>query len=321
VHKGRVLSFSHFVSGGSILSPPPKKPYTKQWLSYSDQVSQLVSRGLVVPDPLAAAKLLSHISYYRFSGFCLAFESARHTFVAGTTFQDVVEAYQFDCDLRELLTDAVEMVEIDLRTATAYQFGKTRGVFGHRNQANFFGFNGHPEWLEKLREEARRSSELFITHFRNTYTEFPDLPIWVAVEIMSFGNLSRMFSALQRVDQAAIAKRYGLQVTDLGPIIHHLVYIRNLCAHHSRIWDRVWAIKPSLPRGQYWQPPHITGNDRVYSTALLAYHLMKCCPDKSPVVIRWRDRLHVLFTNPPKAVGAEAKLGLVSGWKTNPLWK
>jgi len=72
------------------------QPYRKGWLSYADQVQLLQHRGLVVSDLRKAEQFLSHLNYYRFSGYCLAFESQRHTFVAGTTFEQIVDAYQFD---------------------------------------------------------------------------------------------------------------------------------------------------------------------------------------------------------------------------------
>ena len=93
----------------------------------TDQVALLQSRGLVVADIPASLTFLSHLSYYRFSGYCLAFEDQRHQFGAQTTFEQVVAAYQFDLKLRDLLTEALEVVEVDLRAAIAYEFGRTYG--------------------------------------------------------------------------------------------------------------------------------------------------------------------------------------------------
>jgi len=105
------------------------------------------------------------------------------------------------------------------------------------------------------------AAEAFLAHinyYRSTYAQFPDLPIWMAMEVTSFGALSKMYKGMLRPDQRTIARRYGLQAADLVTILHHLVYIRNLCAHPSRLWDRLWAIKPSLPKARAWQPPHVT---------------------------------------------------------------
>src|SRR5690606_4469614 len=124
-------------------------------------------------------QFLSHLNYYRFSGYCLAFESQRHPFNGTTTFEDVVAAYHFDLILRDLLTEALEVVEVDLRAAIAYTFGQQNGAFGHVDPTNFFRQFKHKQWLDGLRHEATRSRELFIQHFQRTYDEFPDLPVWI----------------------------------------------------------------------------------------------------------------------------------------------
>jgi abortive infection bacteriophage resistance protein len=215
--------------------PPAKPAFNKPWLSHADQVALLQKRGLIVTDPAAAVAFLSHANYYRFSGYCLAFESARHSFVPNTTFEQIQNAYEFDWTLRDLITEALEVIELDVRTAVAYHFGRVHGAFGHTQATHFFARFKHQAWLDRLREEARRSKELFVTHYQATYAGFPDLPIWIATEIMSFGALSQMFQGMLRPDQKVVASRYGRQPRDLASWIHHMVYVRMLCAHHSRL--------------------------------------------------------------------------------------
>ena len=123
----------------------PRPSYQKPWLSHADQVAQLVSRGLTVADPAAAEQFLSHVNYYRFSGYCLAFEQPRHSFPKGVTFEDITGAYAFDVVLRDLLTEALEVIEIDVRAYLAYHFGQSYGAFGHTNPANFFGRFDHDD--------------------------------------------------------------------------------------------------------------------------------------------------------------------------------
>jgi len=138
-----------------------KIPYQKPWRSCADQVALLAQRGLVIADVPAAEQFLAHLNYYRFSGYCLAFEPQRHAFLAGTTFEQVVAAYQFDLTLRHLLTEALETIEVDLRTAVAYSFGRKYDAFGHTNPNHFFSRFRHQEWLDRLHDEVDRSSELF----------------------------------------------------------------------------------------------------------------------------------------------------------------
>lgn len=305
----------------SASSATPRPSYQKPWLPHPDQVALLVGRGLSVPDPATAERFLTHVNYYRFSGYCLAFEEKRHTFLPDATFADIKGAYDFDVILRDLLTEALEVIEIDVRAYLAHHFGKRHGAFGHTDAAKFFQRFDHADLMVRLHEETDRSSELFIKHFRRTYAEYPDLPVWMLTEVMSFGTLTRMFRGMVRDDQRVVSSRYTLQPSIFGPILLHLVYVRNLCAHHSRLWDRVWSIKPTLPNGPLWKAPIIPGNDRLYSTLCLIQHLLNRCPAIGSFAPDWRDRLHALLATPPNTPHALACMGMPTTWTTHPIWK
>lgn len=304
----------------SALPPNPWPPYQKPWLSHADQVAKLVSRGLTVADPAVAERFLSHVNYYRFSGYCLAFEQPRHSFPQGVTFEDITGAYAFDVALRDLLTEALEVIEIDVRAWLAYHFGQTHGAFGHTDPVNFFAKFDHADLMDRLQEEADRSSELFIKHFRSKYAEYPNLPVWMLTEVMSFGTLTRMFRGMNRRDQQAVSSRYGLQALTFGTVLLHLVYVRNLCAHHSRLWDRVWSIKANLPQGKMWQPPIMPGNDRLFSTVCLIQHLLNRCPAIGNFATEWRGRLHPLLHTPPNTPLALSYMGMPQSWDQHPVW-
>lgn len=170
-------------------------PYPKKWISIQEQIDKLKQAGLSIGDEVAAEAFLKHINYYRFSGYALAFEQKRHHFLPGTSFQKIREAYEFDRALRDLFTESIEVIELDLRTNMAYSLGQKYGPFGHVNVGNFFRQFSHQGWLDKLHEETERSSELFVVHYKNKYQEYPNLPIWVAMEIMSLERFRRCMEA------------------------------------------------------------------------------------------------------------------------------
>ena len=307
------------VFGGLInLSQLPS--FNKPWLSWTDQLTLLEQRGLVVVDRQSALDFLAHVNYYRFSGYCLAFEAQRHQFVAGTTFEQVHLAYEFDRILRDLVTEALEVIEIDLRTAVAHHYGHAHGAFGHVSAGQFHRGFQHGFWLQKLRDETSRSQELFVKHFRRSYSQYPDLPVWIATEIMSFGSLSRMFSGMLKPDQTVIAHRYGLQVDVMKSWMHHMVYVRNVCAHHARLWDRAWAIKPILPFGKNWQMPAVPGNDRLFATLLALRWMLRRCRAAHPLDTEWRDRVTAHLAALPEVLDPESLIGLGPNWQDNFLW-
>jgi abortive infection bacteriophage resistance protein len=299
----------------------PLPPYQSPWLSYADQVTRLAQRGLSIPDPAVAERFLAHVNYYRFSGYCRAFERQRNAFLPGVTFDDIVGAYAFDAVLRDLLTEALEVIEIDFRACLAYRFGQNHGAFGHIDTANFFAKFNHTEWLARLHEEIARSSEPFIADFRRSYAEYPDLPVWMLTEVIPFGPLTRMFRGMFRRDQDAVCSRYGFQASIFGAILLHMAYVRNLCAHHAQLWDRVWSIRPTLPLGKMWRAPAVLGNDRLFSTLCLIQRLLKACPATGNFATDWRDRLHPLLAKPPNTPLALGRMGMPANWNQHPVWK
>ena len=296
--------------------------YTKTWLSVSDQLARLENRGLAIQDRGAASDFLGHLNYYCFVGYGLAFEQARHSYLSGITFEQIREAYEFDRTLRDLFTESIELIELDLRAATAHFFSKAHGPFGHTNPAVFFNGNRHYDWLVEIRKESGRATDIFVKHHEATYKEFPDLPIWVATEIMSFGALSKMIQCMVKNDQKPISGRYGLQPDTLVSFVHHLVYIRNLCAHHARLWDRVWAIAPRLPAGNMWQPPLLPQNTRLFSSLLVQAVFLRNIRAEKDFIRDWKQRVQALIVSRlPACPDPLTKMGLPDGWQDHPLWK
>lgn len=307
-----------------ISGPPPKVPYTKPWLSVADQVKKLESRGLLVTDHADAEIFLTHINYYRFTGYCLAFENPRHVFPAGVTFDHVKASCEFDASLRDLLNEALEIIEIDLRTVVAHYFGHKYGAFGHTDPTHFHPqFDKkitHDNWLDEIHKEATRSKELFIKHFKQKYTQYPDLPVWVVTEIMTFGTLARMIRAMHKADRQNVAAKYGVPAKVLFSLALHLNYVRNLCAHHSRLWDRKWSIQSDLPDEPDWQNANAVSNQRLFATLLLVRKMMLRSPHIKTDADQWRDRVTNLMNAPPAVANAAALMGLTANWQTHAVW-
>lgn len=310
-----------------------KVPYSKKWLPIDVQLQRLADAGLKIEDCAEAEDFLRHLNYYRFSGYGLAFEAKRHHFYPGTTFGQIRQAYEFDRALRDLVYESMEVIELDVRTSVAYSFGETYQAFGHADAANFYTaikhagstdaedtFN-HKQWYGSLRAEIKRSSEKFVKHFENTYVEFPDLPIWVATETMSFGTLSRMIEGMKKTDVKRIASRYKLQPLDFVSALHHLVYVRNLCAHHSRLWDREWSIKPDLPPGKAWNPPLLPSNGHLFASLLLQRKILDHCTAEETFTREWSSRVRQLIdSDTPRCPDALGRMGLTENWKEHPIW-
>ena len=316
-----------------------KTPYPKGWIDYGAQVEKLKRRGLAIPDEALARRFLSYSNYYRFTGYCLRFQhmenqTGERIFNRGVSFSDVMDLYRIDRELRDCIADALETVEISFRSAVAYNFAASHGAFGHTIRDNFdrrfvarpSDANGrllpsrYDEWHDALVNETKRSNELFVKHFEKRYSQFPDLPIWTALEICSFGTLSRMFANMLRVDMRPIAAHYSLQASTLDSWIHTFVYVRNICAHHSRLWDKTFAISPQLPPGKMWDAVRPFSN-RLYAIAMLLNWMLAHDSVDDKVHADWKCRLErIMRSFADRFPALLGHTGFPSDWETNNVW-
>lgn len=294
-------------------------PFNKPPLAFKEQLELLKKRGLQVDDPSFAIQCLQHHNYYRLSAyrFPLAQKGNPDQFADLTTFDDLWELYCFDRDLRLLVMEAVKRVEISVRTNIAYTLAHRYGPFAYENSTFFADQARHAEWLARFDEEQSRSKEVFTQHYREKYA-LKRPPVWAACEIMSFGALSKLYANIKAdKTRKEIAAVYGLMPTVMKSFLLHAVYIRNICAHHSRLWNRQFIITVSLPRKNpacLIKSLNPSSDRLLYNTlTLLTYMLQVIDPDSG-----WRLRLLELLEKPLFPVTQH--MGFPDAWEERPLW-
>lgn len=174
------------------------------------------------------------------------------------------------------------------------------------------------KWIENLsalEREVKRSSEIFIKHFREKYSEVLP-PAWAVCEVMSFGLLSRWYADLKPMNiRTAIASAYSLDEGTLKSWLHHLTTVRNLCAHHARVWNKEFTLTPQAPRNKPvgLRGEWVTESRRLFNTLLLMDHLISIiAPDQK---FAWKIRsLLESHKIAPRAMGFPA------GWDSNARW-
>ena len=297
--------------------------YQKQALTFEVQLDLLVERGLAVPNREHALSQLSSISYYRLSAYWYPYrtrdEEGKLTsnITQGTSFDDVIRLYEFDRHLRLLIMDAIERVEVHIRTQITYHLGHSYGAFGHTDPGNFHPNFNHGNWLSKLEYEAGRSSDAFIDHYQRNYQGFPTLPIWMTTEIMSFGSLSFCYTGMKNDDKKQIARKYNLHYKRLKDWLHKLTYIRNVCAHHSRVWNRKLAISPESVRDPQWNAPITPSKDRVFYILLMLRYLLRASKNGDD----WAAQCTNLIEPIAQEDRFRVSMGLPENWKEHPIWK
>jgi len=205
--------------------------------------------NLYISDLDSSTILITDRTFTTICAYWHPFKQPNNTFLPNTQFETVWQRYRFNRLLRLAVMDAIERVEVGVRTALVHDLAMRLGAFAHVDHKNFphASPDKHAHFLEELRKEALKSSEVFAQHFQATYDEFPDLPIWAVCETMTFGSMLTLFNMSERGTRNSIARRFGLHGPVLQSWLHTLSYVRNICAHHARLWNRELAIRPALP--------------------------------------------------------------------------
>jgi abortive infection bacteriophage resistance protein len=249
--------------------------YTKLALSFPQQIALLESRDLIIPDHAAAMAALGNVSYYRLSAYFKPFIMPQsEKFAAGTTFQQIWDLYAFDRELRFLFREPLECIELHFRTRITYELAMRGGAFAHTRADLFVPEFDHVEFLRVQGDVERKTTVQFAKHFRSKYHEEPRLPVWMATELMSFGTLSWLFPSLREDVQRAISKTFGVDRAVIKTWLECLAYIRNVCAHHSRLWNKELAIRPVIPRERSRWPYPLHDNKRCYVIILLLQDML-----------------------------------------------
>lgn len=295
--------------------------FNKPSKSIPDQIVLLQERGMVIENAQQATWALSHISYYRLRAYWLYYEadpeSGNHAFKNGTTLEAVLALYEFDRRLRLLLMDALERIEVAARGAWAHQMAMVYGPHGYLNAALYPRVDRFQANLAQLQSEYDRSHDVFVDHYKRTYDNPSLPPVWMAAEFISFGLLSKFFSALGgRADRKAIARRIGFDDRVFQGLMHHLATVRNICAHHSRLWNRRFTV--TFPIAQ--TPANLAetidpeADRKLYNTLSMLLHSMRVVAPESD----WPHRLACLIAENP--TGDFAAMGFPDDWRERPLW-
>lgn len=295
--------------------------YEKPALTLDAQVEQLIRRGMI-GDPEKMQRRLGVVSYYRLSGYWFHRKTTDDTFKPGTTFEVAWKQYIFDRKLRLLLMDAIERIEVALRTQFAYHHSHAHGAFGYSTDATSLpGLSPikRVEQLKRVHEEVKRSRELFASHFRDKYGDSHDYPpLWIATETLSFGCVLGLWQASTSDVKNKIAAIFGVSDQVLRTWFWTLNEVRNVCAHHGRLWNRVLGNKPKIPYAKHhpaWHQPSPVSNDRVYSAFSIAAHsLTRIAPHSS-----WHRRVRTLVEG-ASAVAPLANMGFPPDWLQSALW-
>ncbi len=294
--------------------------YSKVPFTLEEQADQLLQRGLSADRALLIDRL-SVVNYYRISGYLFPFRNEDDTFQTGTSLDCVWRRYTFDRHLRLLTMDAIERVEVSVRTAMAYEHAHACGPFGYTVPANLPNLSRDEfgRFLSGIIGESNRSKETFIKHFNEKYGDqhgWP--PIWMASELMTMGTTLNFYRGVDASIQQKVAQRYNQHDTVLRSWLRSLHAMRNGCAHHARLWNRVLGVPPKIPhikKNPDWHTPIAIDSSRVFAILTVLRYLLAIIAPQSC----WPQRLKNLLDSYPDIPLQD--MGFPPSWEECPLWK
>ena len=296
--------------------------YSKETYSIDQQIDQLKERGLSIDNEDFAKHFLQHISYYRLAGYWwpMQEDKVNHIFKKGSRFEDVIRLYNFDRELRILLFDIIEKIEISLRSKMIYHLSHEFGPWWFQNIELFSDSQALIKTLSTMQEEIDRSKDIFIKEHKKKYKDdlrFP--PSWKTLELTSFGSLSKLYGNLKNniKSKDIIAEEFGaVNHIYLPSWLQSIAQIRNYCAHHSRLWNKnIPAVPKLLSKPPFaWVKDVPSNPQKIYQhLCIMRYMLNIIEPDNS-----FSEKLKSLLESYSN-VDSEA-LGFKNNWKNEPLW-
>lgn len=232
----------------------------------------------------------------------------------------ILDLYIFDRELRLIVMDAIERIEVAVRACISNSMCQKYGTHWFSDASRFHGSFDHAEFIQELKDELKldgdgnlpKTKDVFLRHYFEKYNspEYP--PCWMVSEILTIGKWSILYKYIRpREDQALISENFNLHYKIFASWLHSITYLRNLCAHHSRLWNRSFSIPPRVMDAY---KAHLDPNDRFYAQAAMLHILLrKIAPDS-----HWPKRLHALMEKHPSV--PIKSMGFKPDWITDPFW-
>lgn len=221
----------------------------KEFKTIDEQLNILKSRGLTIDDEEKASDFLLHNNYYRVSGYSLTLRN-HDVFSKTASFQNIIDIYSFDHELRHILLKYLEIIEVQLKSVYAYEFTKVNGSTGYLDVNNFTNADVYQKLVDKAEEQKnkRLPHEAYLKHFIEDLKQ--PLPLWAYVDLLTIADISFLYSISQSNIQSTVAARLNIPNKIMGKFMHSMTILRNLCAHGSRLYNRLFEQKPKLSKNE-----------------------------------------------------------------------
>jgi abortive infection bacteriophage resistance protein len=298
--------------------------YTKQAKSTSDLLAHLNAKGLIAPDRQKALHSLELIGYYRLLIYMRPLQDNRsRLFKSDVEFDDILALYDFDRRLRLICLDAVERIEVAMRAAiaSALALDPMAGPHFYLDSAHFTNTQAHASFMRAVIDPITCKHQA-VEHYLKTYALPPFPPIWAVLEATTFGLLSHLYASLLLPHRKTIAKAFGFDEKILVTWLKSIHLLRNVCAHHSRLWNKNNLVNaPGIAKSLKAEFPAHVDRGRVAARAVPLVALLAVIDPESD----WKQRFKSVLLDAPSTAMSKAGLGMEvmgfsNGWDTRAFW-
>lgn len=299
--------------------------FDKESLTAEEQIDLLIKRGLNVTDKTSAIDIIKRIGYYHLSSYMRNFQKdEQHNFRENVEFSDIYNLYKFDQELRHITFNAIEKIEIAYRTAISNVMCKKYGSHWFNNTEAFITSrfdkknNKNIDYIEEtrsiiLKEIKKKDNDYAETFIANYYKKYstPDVPpFWMVAETLTIGALNKIYQKINWEYKKEIVKYLGfdedIKIISKSNWLFALSVVRNICAHHSRLFNRVFRIAPTTPE-KVIELKYNTNRDYYHIAMVINYYLSTMSFDVS-----FEHNLQTLLKRYPQI--DKTKMGFPKDW-------
>ncbi len=292
-------------------------------LSLEQVAERLISDGIQA-NKTALVRRLQAMGELKLTTYAEYFLSGSN-YLPGTTLEAVLRLWEFDKRLRCLCFEAIEDIEVQVRTQLSYRFANKHGCFDYLDQANFPNFSSKGKefawWKDKINEATDRAGKDRANAIPGSTAGLPNaqptFSIFEIAEYMDFGTVLSFFQGVDSDIQKTTANTVGQPDRVVESWLIGLRDVRNKCAHNQRIWDRQFnrsRVKiPQRKKFPDWHSPKWPNNRMGILLTICRYWLDRIHPGND-----WTQRVFALFGSYPEIPAAA--MGFPANWRKHPLW-
>lgn len=257
------------------MSSPNELTNVKPPATISGQLMKLTERGCVINDEKFARRTLETVNYYRLVNYFSVFSEDKGHYKEGTLFEDGIRLYDFDRRLRAELLVLLEEIEISARAAVSNYHSAKYGATGYLNADSFDRSHNHRAFISKIDRMIEKNSNLnFVRHHKSKYGGA--FPLWVIMELFSFGALVFFYQDMKLGDRKEIAKYYfDLDCRFAENWLENLSDLRNHCAHYNRVYGTPLDFNGGLKPVEITEPREYSMGSSLFDFMLTMKFLHK----------------------------------------------